>query len=86
MKLKLEFVKREIAGECFLVPVGAAAKKYSGLFAMNEQAAFLWDKLPDAPDEAALTAALLEEYEVEPDEAARDTAEFIGKLKDMGIV
>lgn len=86
MKLKLEFVKREIAGESFLVPVGKTAKMYNGLFALNELAAFIWDKLPEAEDEACIVNAILDEYDVSPDDAKADTREFLGKLTEMGIL
>lgn len=86
MKLKLEFVKREIAGEHFLVPVGKAAKTYSGLFALNELAAFIWDKLPEAEDEEAIVSAILDEYDVSYDDAKADTDEFLAKLREMEII
>lgn len=86
MKLKLEFVKREIAGENFLVPVGKAAKTYSGLFALNELAAFIWDRLPEAEDEEAIVSAILDEYDVSYDDAKADTEEFLAKLREMEII
>ena len=88
MKLKVnsEFIKREIAGECFLVPIGEAAKKFSGLFALNPLGAFLWDRLPEAEDEAALLRAILEEYEVTEEAASADLAEFLEKLRSYDII
>ena len=86
MKLKLEFVKRVIAGETFLVPIGEGAKKHSGLFALNEVGSFIWDKLPEAQTESEIVDAILGEYEVSRDEAAADTAEFLDKLRKMEII
>ena len=43
MKIRYEFVARSIAGEHFLVPIGEAARQFSGMFAMNELGAFLWE-------------------------------------------
>lgn len=86
MKIRYEFVKREIAGDTFLVPVGEAAKEYSGLIAMNGVASFLWDKLPEAENEDALTELVLGEYEVDRETAAADVAEFVAKLKEMKIL
>ena len=86
MNINYEFVKRAIAGENFLVPIGEAAKQYSGLFALNELGAFLWDKIPAAKDEEDLLRCVLEEYEVSPDEARADIAEFLAKLRQWQII
>ena len=86
MEIKGTFVKREIAGEHFLVPVGAAAKQHNGLFAMNELGSFIWDCLAEAEDDAAVVARILEEYEIDRETAAADAAEFLGKLREMGVL
>ena len=86
MKIRYEFVKREIAGETFLVPIGEAAKEYSGLFALNELGAFIWERLPDAENEQAVVDAVLEEYDVSPEQTAEDVSEFFTKLRDMKII
>lgn len=86
MKVLLDMITREIAGETILVPVGASAIKYNGLITLNEVGAFLWARLPNAADVNALVDALLEEYEVSREEAASDVAEFIAQLKELKIV
>lgn len=86
MKIRYEFVKREIAGETFLVPVGEAAKRYSGLFALTEVAALIWDNLPAAEDDRALTDLILREYDVTEEQASADVAEFLAKLREMEII
>lgn len=86
MKVLLDMITREIAGETILVPVGASAIKYNGLITLNEVGAFLWARLPGAADEAALVDAVLEEYEVSREEASSDVAEFIAQLKELKIV
>lgn len=86
MKIRFEFVKREIAGEFFLVPIGEAAKKFTGMFALNEVGAFIWDILPDAENEEAIVKKVLEEYDVSAETAEADTAEFLKKLREMEIL
>lgn len=86
MKLRYELVKRVIAGETFLVPIGDAALRYSGLFALNEVGAFLWDALPEADDAAALVERILEEYDVSREQAEADTSAFLAKLREMEII
>lgn len=86
MKIKKELVKRDIAGDIVLVPVGKAVYDANGLFVLNDVGAFLWDHLPEAKDAEDLVAALLQEYEVGAEEARRDIDEFLGKLRQMDLI
>ena len=86
MIIKKDLIKREIAGDTILVPCGKTVYDSNGLFALNELGAFLWDRLPKADSEEELVAAVLEEYEVTREEAAKDIAEFLAKLKKMDIL
>lgn len=51
MEIKKELIKREIAGDCILVPVGKTVYENNGLFVLNELAAYIWDILPDVSTE-----------------------------------
>jgi hypothetical protein len=86
MKIKKELVKRDIAGESFLIPLGKTVYDTNGLFVLTEVGAFLWDRLPQAEDEAALVRAVLEEYEVDEATAVADIAEFLAKLRKLEIL
>lgn len=86
MIIKKELIKREIAGDTILVPVGKTVLDSNGLFAMNELGAFIWDLLPGAESEDAICDAVLAEYDVTREEAARDIAEFMDKLRKMEIL
>lgn len=86
MKIKYEMVKREIAGETYLVPIGDAAHKYSGLFALTDVAAFIWDKLLEADDETKIVNAIVNEYDIDYETAEADMKEFICKLKEMELI
>lgn len=86
MKIKKELIKRDIAGDTILVPVGKTVYDANGLFVLNEVAAFIWDLLPRVETEAEICGAILAEYEVTAEEAARDTAAFLAKLREMDIL
>ena len=86
MKIKREFVTREVAGDWLLVPVGRTAIDMNGMLTLNDTGAFLWEKLPEAENEAALVSALLEEYEVDRATAAADVEDFLAKLRKLDVV
>ena len=86
MKIKKELVKRDIAGDTILVPVGKTVYDSNGLFILNDLGAFLWDRLEEASSEDELLTAVLNEYEVTEETAKKDLRVFLDKLRDMGIL
>ena len=86
MIIKKELMKREVAGECFLVPMGKSVYDYNGMFIMTELAAFIWDRLPQVQDEEEILQAILEEYEVEEAVARADLKAFLDKLRTMDVI
>lgn len=86
MIIKKELIKREIAGETILIPVGKSVYDSHGLFAINGVGSFLWDQIPNAQTEENLLKAVLNEYEVTETVARQDIAEFLDKLREMNII
>ena len=81
MQIKKELIKRQIAGDTILVPVGKTVYDSNGLFVLNELGDFIWDLLPEASDEKDILEAVLKEYDVSAEEALKDIAEFLDRLK-----
>ena len=86
MKIKKELVKRDVAGDIILVPVGKTVYDSNGLFVLNELGEFLWDRLEAADSEEALLGAVLEEYEVTEEIAREDIRKFLARLRELGIL
>ena len=86
MKIKKELVKRDVAGDIILVPVGKTVYDSNGLFVLNELGEFLWDRLEAAGSEEALLRAVLEEYEVTEEIAREDIRKFLARLRELGIL
>ena len=84
MILKKKFVKREIGGDCILVPVGQV--KFNGIITLNNIASFIWENYEKAKDEDELLGFILDEYEVEKDVAKDDLNEFLDILRKNEIV
>ncbi len=86
MEIKKKLMKRQIAGETFLVPLGKSVYDNNGLFFLTDVGAFIWDKLPQAQTREDIVNAILEEYEVAPDQARQDVDAFCEKLKALEII
>lgn len=86
MKIKLEFVLREIAGEMLLVPAGKTALDLNGMLTLNALGAEIWRMLPEAEGEEEIVARILEGYDAEPEQVRTDVAAFLGELKNLGIL
>lgn len=80
------FIIREVAGETVAIPTGEAAKNLSGLVALSGCGRFLFELLYTEQTEQSLVDALLESYDVTPATAQADVAEFLGILRENGIL
>lgn len=86
MIIKKELIKREIAGDTILVPVGKTVYDSNGLFVLNELGAFIWDLLPNVDTQEEICQAILKEYEVSEEEARKDIAEFMNQLQKLDVI
>lgn len=86
MKIKIEAVLREIAGDYVLVPVGDTVIQHNGLFAMSEVGARIWEILPECENEKEITEKLLEEFEAPYETVSADVAEFVARLREFGLI
>ena len=80
MKIKEGFILRKIAGQTVVLPTGGDLD-LNMMITLNDTGAFLWEHLQEETDEAALVQALLAEYEVTAEVAAKAVAAFVEKLK-----
>ena len=85
MKIKNEFILREVAGFFLVVPLGAKAS-FQGMMRLNGTGKLLWEGLKDGKDEASLVALLCTSYEVDEETAKRDVAEFIAHLRKIDVL
>ncbi len=86
MIIKKELIKREIAGDPILVPVGKTVFDSNGLFMLSELGAFIWDLLPEVETEEEICNAILEQYDADAEIVRADVSEFMNKLREMDII
>lgn len=86
MKIKSDYILREVAGSYIVVPTGNARVNFNGMVTVNEVGAFLWKLLETDTDTDALLGAVLAEYDVSREQAEADLAKFIEKLRAQDIL
>lgn len=86
MKLKKDFVLREVAGSFIVLAVGKDTLDFDGMLSLNESGALLWRTLEKEADKDMLVEALMQEYEVEREEASADVEVFLDKLSAAGCL
>jgi len=86
MKLIDGVVLTKLQEETVAVAVGEAAKRFKGMIKLNETAAFLATLLKQEQSEEGLVEALLREYDVEREVAARNVRYVIEQLSLIGLI
>lgn len=85
MKANKDYKYREIAGEYYLIPVGAAAEKASAPIQLSETAAWIWRQIEKGVSEKEMADKMTLEYEVDPARAQAAVAQFLTRLREQGI-
>lgn len=86
MKIKENFIRREVAGNNIVVAVGEAGENFHGMMKLNGTGCFLWEKLEAGAEKDELISALLDEYEVEREQAASAVDSFVAELERLGCI
>lgn len=86
MKVKGEYVLREIAGDYILIPVGETALEMNGMITMDLVGVTIWKCLEQEKTEEEILREILENFEVEEDVAKADLTEFLIKLKEANLI
>ena len=79
-------VKREIAGEIFLVHVKRKLVDMQNLFVLHGSAEFIWDSIDGVADRNALIAMVLNEFDVSKKVASGDVDSFLALLSAEGLI
>jgi len=85
MRIKSDYILREVAGNYVVVPVGKAAVNFNGMMTLNETGAFIWKELSVEISEEQLLAALLGKYDIDEATAKADISCFFEKLKAADV-
>lgn len=79
-------VFREIAGEMILVPIRQNVGDLESIYTLNETAARVWELLDGQRTVQEIRDELVQEFEVEADQAQQDLVELLEQLEAVGAV
>jgi hypothetical protein len=86
MRLKGEFIVREVAGETLVIPVSKTAADFNGIICLNATGELIWKKLQDGKNRDDIVEAIVAEFEVSREEASEDVASFLQQLQDNDLL
>ena len=86
MKAKSGFVLRNIVDEYILMPTGDNIGKFKGTLLLNEVSAFIWEKLQNPISREDILAAIVSEYEVSEEQAAKDLDALLIQFRELGVI
>ncbi len=88
MRIKKDFVLREVCGENVIMCEGLKAIDFRKILVLNKSAAWLWKEAQAQGDFTveSLTERLCEEYEVSTEEARSCMTDLIEKLDKEGVI
>ena len=68
------------------MPIRRDAADLESIFVLNEVASFVWDRLDGQHSLQEIQQALLDSFDVSPDEAEADIQEFLAQLSESGLL
>ena len=75
-----DYVQRDVAGECILVPIRRTLTEANSIYVLNETGAALWKRIDGQRTAQDIVTDFCNEYEVATDQLAKD---FTSLLEDL---
>lgn len=86
MNIKPGYSLRKVLDSYLVMSTGRKTYMPNQIMSLNETGAFLWNLLEKGADMDELVARMAEEYEVSPEDAARDTEAFLTQLRAKALI
>lgn len=86
MKRNDNYILDRVAGADFLFPLKGKDMNFDRIISLNELGVFIWNLLEHDMTDAEIVDAVVAEYEVSSETAARDVAAFLQSLNQYGCL
>ncbi len=85
MKLKEGFVLRKVSGQTVVLPTGGDLD-LNMMIKLNDTGRFLWELLEKGAETEEMVSAMLQEYDIEEENAKEYVEQFVQKVKENGFL
>ena len=86
MKLRGEFVVRQVMDCVAAIPVGTTALELNGVILLNDVSKVIWEALREDTTLEQLVSAVTKHFEVAPEEAEADVLEFLENVRKAQLL
>ena len=83
---KNDFVARDIAGETIIVPIRGHVGDLDSIYTLNEVGTTIWHLIDGKKSIGQIAEEICTTYDATPEEARKDTLEFVDSLKEAGLL
>ena len=81
-----DLVTRSIAGETIIVPIKNKVGDLDAIYTLNEVGSTIWELIDGKKSVSQIVEEIYTTYNVTPEEAEKDTLEFLNTLKESGLL
>jgi hypothetical protein len=81
-----DYVQRDVAGECILVPIRRTLTEANSIYVLNETGAALWHRIDGQRTAQDIVTDFCNEYEVATDQLAKDFTSLLDDLLSIQAV
>jgi len=81
-----DFIYRKIVDESVLVPIHRDVANMDSIYTLNSVAAFIWELLAQPTTKTELQAAILDEYDADPEVLSADVERFLTEMTAIGAL
>jgi hypothetical protein len=81
-----DFVQRDVAGECILVPIRRTLSEANSIYVLNETGAALWNHIDGARSIQEIASVFTEEYDVAAEQLHQDFETLLADLLSIRAI
>ncbi|MGQ0809742.1 MAG: PqqD family protein [Nitrospiraceae bacterium] len=81
-----DFVQRDVAGECILVPIRRQLTDVNSIYVLNETGAALWHRIDGKRSVQDIVEEVCQEFEVTADQLMQDFATLLDDLRSIKAI
>ncbi len=86
MKIKENYVMREVADQAIVIAIGAESEHFKGMINLNQTGRDVWKCLENGMETVEIAKKIAEKYEVDENTAVQDIEGMIDRLYKVGVL